>query len=81
MKYVADVKKDGLLDIVFTFRFGDTGFKCSDIPSGQNKADVNRVLTGIFERSRMVGRKLIVEKFKVDGTDVLKLIKIPDKRN
>jgi len=77
MKVVADVNKDGLPDIVFTFRLGDTGFKCSDIPKGQQMVNVNGVLTGKFVTTMEdVGGFQIVENIRIDGTDILTLVKI-----
>jgi hypothetical protein len=44
---VRDVDRDGRADVIFQFRFGDTGFSCADIPAGQSLADVVAVLTGL----------------------------------
>ncbi len=41
-----DKNKDGLLDMVFHFRFGDTGFSCADIPDGDKSANLTGTLTG-----------------------------------
>ncbi|MBI3030565.1 MAG: hypothetical protein HYY64_13740 [Candidatus Rokubacteria bacterium] len=41
-----DLNGDGLLDMIFHFRFGDTGFSCADIPAGQSSFTVNAILKG-----------------------------------
>ena len=41
-----DVNGDGKLDMVFHFSFPLTGFKCSDIPSGQQSVTLQGLLTG-----------------------------------
>jgi len=41
-----DVNNDGLLDMIFHFRFGDTGFSCTDIPLGQKSVTLIAILTG-----------------------------------
>jgi hypothetical protein len=46
LRYARDVNRDGLLDMVYTFRFGDTGFSCADIPAGRYTATVEASLTG-----------------------------------
>jgi len=43
---LTDVNGDGLLDMLFTFWFQQTGFSCTDIPAGQNQVNVNPVLKG-----------------------------------
>ena len=45
-RHVEDVNKDGLLDMVFHFRFGDTGFSCDDIPAGEKSFTLTGTLTG-----------------------------------
>jgi hypothetical protein len=45
-RHVKDINRDGLLDMVFHFRFGDTGFSCSDIPSGEKSVTLPAYLTG-----------------------------------
>jgi hypothetical protein len=42
-----DVNKDGFTDAVYQFLFGDTGFSCADIPTGETTADVTATLTGM----------------------------------
>lgn len=46
LAYAMDVNRDGLKDMVYVFRFGDTGFSCADIPAGQRFANVEGKLTG-----------------------------------
>ena len=43
---MVDVNRDGFRDMLFTFRFKDTGFSCADIPTGLTSFDVNPILTG-----------------------------------
>jgi hypothetical protein len=43
----ADLNGDGLLDRIFHFNAKDTGFSCSDIPSGQSQTTVFGYLTVI----------------------------------
>lgn len=45
-RHVEDVNGDGLVDLVFHFRFGDTGFSCADL-GGQHAATLTLTLTGI----------------------------------
>ncbi len=45
-RHVEDVNKDGLQDMVFHFRFGDTGFSCADISDGEKSANLTGTLTG-----------------------------------
>jgi hypothetical protein len=45
-RHVADVNGDGHDDLVFHFRFGDTGFSCDDIPQGQEAVGLRARLTG-----------------------------------
>ncbi|MGH7253427.1 MAG: hypothetical protein ACREIE_06465, partial [Nitrospiraceae bacterium] len=45
-RHVEDANKDRLLDMVFHFRFGDTGFGCTDIPTGQNSVTLTGQVTG-----------------------------------
>ena len=47
---------DGLLDMVYTFRFGDTGFSCADVPLGQRTARVEATLTGWMGDIYLEGR-------------------------
>ena len=50
VRHVEDVDRDGVLDLVFHFRFGDTGFGCDDIPDGSTKYTVFgqlRIATGL----------------------------------
>jgi hypothetical protein len=49
VQYAADLNRDGLLDMVYFFRLGDTGFGCGDIPTGQRSATVEATLTGWME--------------------------------
>ena len=45
-RHVELVNDDGLLDLVFHFKYDQTGFSCSDIPTGQQSILVNAMLTG-----------------------------------
>ncbi len=45
-RHVEDVDKDGLPDMVFHFRFGDTGFSCADIPAQEKSVTLTGNLTG-----------------------------------
>ena len=54
-RHVEDVNKDGLLDMVFHFRFGDTGFSCVDIPPGQKSETLTGKLTGTANGKRIGG--------------------------
>jgi hypothetical protein len=51
---VADVNGDGVADVVFDFRFGDTGFTCSDT-LGQTTLDVIGVMTASDNVGPVVG--------------------------
>ena len=45
-RHVEDVNKDGVLDMVFHFRFGDTGFSCfDDIPFFDKSVTLTATLT------------------------------------
>jgi hypothetical protein len=46
LRFSRDVNGDGLADMVYTFRFGETGFGCSDIPAGRYSVEVRATLTG-----------------------------------
>ena len=46
LRYARDVNRDGLVDMVYTFRFSDTGFSCADVPTGQHSVIVQATLTG-----------------------------------
>ena len=63
-EYAADVNHDGLTDMVYIFRLGDTGFSCVDIPPGQRYTSVQGTLTGW------------VDEGPVYGVDVLRLFRI-----
>jgi lysophospholipase L1-like esterase len=54
-RHVADVNDDGRDDLVFHFRFGDTGFSCNDIPEGQEAVGLRAKLTGEAEGKPLVG--------------------------
>ncbi len=45
-RHVEDVNKDGLPDMVFHFRFGDTGFSCADISLSEKSVTLPGTLTG-----------------------------------
>ena len=61
-RHEEDVNKDGLKDMVFHFRFGDTGFSCDDIPVGQKSATLPAQLTGSANGTA------------IEGTDVIRLV-------
>jgi CSLREA domain-containing protein len=46
LRFARDVNRDGLVDMVYTFRFGDTGFSCADVPAGRHILTVQATLTG-----------------------------------
>jgi CSLREA domain-containing protein len=56
VRYARDVNGDGLLDMVYTFRFGDTGFSCADIPLRQHSAREEATLTGWMGEIYLEGR-------------------------
>ncbi len=56
MRYARDVNGDGLRDMVYTFRFGDTGFSCADIPRGRRYANVVGILTASMGDFYLQGR-------------------------
>jgi hypothetical protein len=64
LRYSRDVNGDGLLDMVYVFRFGQTGFGCADIPSGQRSVRVESILSG------MVG------SVRIEGSDFLTLFRL-----
>jgi hypothetical protein len=64
LAYAMDVNRDGLEDMVYVFRFGDTGFSCADIPPRQYFANVEGKLTG---HTGMV---------EVSGVDVIRLFRL-----
>ena len=64
LRYARDVNGDGLRDMVYTFRFGDTGFSCADIPLGQHSARVEATLSGWMG------------DIHLEGTDTLTLIRV-----
>lgn len=45
-RHVEDVNNDGRLDMVFHFRFRDSGFSCADIPADQMSVTLTAFLTG-----------------------------------
>lgn len=55
-RHISDVNKDGSLDMVFHFRFGDTGFSCADIPPGFKDASHTADLTGSANETPIKGR-------------------------
>src|ERR671914_463027 len=65
-RHVTDVNGDGRDDLVFHFRFGDTGFSCDDIPQGQESVGLRARLTGEAEGEPLAGE------------DTLQLVKQPD---
>ncbi len=56
LRYARDVNGDGLVDMVYSFRFGDTGFSCADIPLGQHSARVEATLSGWMGDIYLEGR-------------------------
>ena len=65
LQHARDVNRDGLPDMIYAFRFGDTGFSCGDIPAGQRRATLEATLTGWMEGG------------SVEGTDGLTLVGPP----
>jgi len=65
VQHARDVNRDGLPDMIYAFRFGDTGFSCGDIPAGQRRATLEATLTGWMEGG------------SVEGTDGLTLVGPP----
>ena len=55
LRHVEDVDEDGLQDMVFHFRFGDTGFVCDDIPPENSDAILMGWLTGEAWGEDLVG--------------------------
>jgi len=62
-RHVEDKNGDGLLDMVFHFRFGDTGFSCDDIPAGEKSVTLDAKLTGTADGA------------VIEGGDSLRLVK------
>jgi len=63
-RHVEDVDKDGLLDMVFHFRFGDTGFSCNDNSEGGKSVFLNANLTGTANGTPIMGEdtlRLVLE--------------------
>ena len=54
-RHVADVNEDGRDDLVFHFRFGDTGFSCDDIPEGQESVVLRAKLIGEAQGKPLAG--------------------------
>jgi hypothetical protein len=54
-RQVEDVNGDGLDDLLFHFRFGDTGFSCDDIPEGQDSVGLTARLTGEADGRPLAG--------------------------
>jgi hypothetical protein len=54
-RHVEDVNGDGRDDLVFHFRFGDTGFSCDDIPEGQDSVGLRARLAGEAEGKPLAG--------------------------
>jgi hypothetical protein len=65
-RHVADVNGDGRDDLMFHFRFGDTGFSCDDIPEGQDSVGLRARLTGEAEGK------------PIEGEDTLQLVRQKD---
>jgi len=61
-----DVNGDGYRDIVYSFRLGETGFSCADIPAGKYSVRVDGWLTGWASEY----------EYGVEGVDFLKLFRI-----
>lgn len=62
-RHVEDVNKDGKDDMVFHFRFGDTGFSCDDL-DGEKSANLTGKLTGATQ-----------DGTAIEGEDGLRLVK------
>jgi hypothetical protein len=60
---VSDVNRDGRRDLSFHFRFGETGFSCTDIPPGRTAVNLMGILTGLTK-----------EGPPFEGTDALRLV-------
>ena len=60
LRYSRDVNGDGLLDMVYSFRFGDTGFGCPDIPLGQRSVRVEAILSGVLGTVRIEGSDFLI---------------------
>lgn len=58
-----DTNGDGLMDLVFHFRFADTGWTCDDIPAGDTAANLTATLTG-----------LMTDGTPIIGQDILRLV-------
>jgi hypothetical protein len=54
-RHVEDVNGDGRDDLLFHFRFGDTGFSCDDILEGQESVGLRARLTGDAEGKPLAG--------------------------
>ena len=55
LAYTMDVNREQRLeDMVYVFRFGDTGFTCADVPGGRFFADVDGKLTGSMEAGPVI---------------------------
>jgi hypothetical protein len=54
-RHVEDVNEDGRDDLLFHFRFGDTGISCDDIPEGQDSVGLRVRLTGKAEGRLITG--------------------------
>jgi hypothetical protein len=64
LRYARDVNGDRLVDMVYTFRFGETGFGCADIPAGGHTTTVVGTLRGWRNSIR------------IEGSDKLTLIRL-----
>jgi hypothetical protein len=59
-QHLEDVNKDGLVDLVLHFRFGDTDFGCDDIPEGEKAAYLPAKLTGeTLDGTPIVGEDIL----------------------
>ncbi|MHA2101439.1 MAG: LamG-like jellyroll fold domain-containing protein, partial [Candidatus Kariarchaeaceae archaeon] len=63
-RHVEDKNKDGLPDMVFHFKFGETGFSCVDVPEGEKDVYLDAKLTGSTYNNEII-----------EGVDVLRLVK------
>ena len=52
--------------MVYHFRFGDTGFSCSDIPAGEPSVRVEAFLSGQLGQIQLLGSDFLT-LFRISG--------------